>query len=138
VDHSEAQPGELVEVTHAPGRGALIPLAVFRKVGLYDRKRLPHYGADYDLTLRARRAGFKVYISFDAKLYSHVEKTGATQFRGKRTLRGLFDYLTNMKSPASLRYRWRFALNNCPKILLPTYILLDTVFVIGSYIRNAR
>ena len=124
----------LAEVTHAPGRGTVVPVEVYRQIGLYDFNSLPHYGADYDFTHRARRAGYKIYINYDAKLYSHVKATGSSKYRGQRSLTGLIDYLTSIKSPACLKCRWRFAKKNCPMLLLPSFIIIDTVRVIGSYL----
>lgn len=52
------------------GNGTLVPAAVFHRVGLYDRSRLPHYHADSDLVLRARRAGFGALVCLDACLWN--------------------------------------------------------------------
>ena len=122
-------------VTHAAGRGTLIPLEVFRKIGLFDEHRLPHYGADYDFSFRAGRAGYKVLVCFLAPVFSHVEETGITKIREKFSLKGLYRYLTNIKSPANLRVRWWLAVKNCPRILLPSFLLLDLMFSVGSYFK---
>lgn len=126
----------LAEVTHAPGRGTVFPVEVFNKVGLFDFDKFPHYAADYDLTHRAKKSGYSIFINYDAKLYSHVEKTGLTGFRQKKNLSGLIGYLSNIKSPACLRYRWRYAINNCPPLFFPTFIILDAIFIIGSYFKS--
>ncbi|HED37400.1 MAG TPA: glycosyltransferase family 2 protein [Ignavibacteria bacterium] len=128
----------LAEVTHASGRGTAFPMSVFRQVGLFDFEGLPQYAADYDLAHRARRAGYRIYINYDAKLYSHVEATGSAEFGGERSLKGLYGYLTDIKSPACLKYRWRFARKNCPHWLLPSFIMIDTVRVVGSYLFKRR
>ncbi|NND80966.1 MAG: glycosyltransferase family 2 protein [Gammaproteobacteria bacterium] len=131
----KAQSG-LASVTHAPGRGTIFPIAVFEKIGLFDFENLPHYAADYDFTHRARRAGYPLYINYDAKLYSHIDATGSTKYRATRSFAGLFSYLTDIKSPACLKYRWIFNKQNCPWYLLPSFTLLDTIRVIGSYYRR--
>lgn len=51
-----------------PGRGTLIPIKVFKKVGLYDFKRLPHYGADYEFSRRANINGYNLLINYEAFL----------------------------------------------------------------------
>ncbi len=126
----------LAEVTHAPGRGTVFSVEVFRKIGLFDFDKFPHYAADYDLTHRAKRAGYYIFINYDAKLYSHVEETGLTGFRKKKNLSGLLRYLSDIKSPACLRYRWRYAVKNCPPLLLPTFIIFDAIFIVGSYFKS--
>ena len=138
IDPKQYDFSGLAEVTHAPGRGTVFPLRVFRQIGLYDFEGLPHYAADYDLAHRARRAGYHIYINYDAKLYSHVDSTGSSAFRGGISLRKLYGYLTDIKSPACLKYRWRFARKNCPPMLLPTYIVLDAARVLGSYLIKRR
>jgi GT2 family glycosyltransferase len=130
-------PGDdtVAEVTHAAGRGTLIPLEVLNAVGLFDEKHLPHYGADFDLSYRAARAGHTILVCFQAPVYSHVEETGLTTIRKKFSPKGLYQYLTNMRSPANLVVHWWLAMNNCPKILLPTFLILNTMFIVGSYFR---
>lgn len=125
----------VASVTHAAGRGTLIPLEVFSKIGLFDERRLPHYGADYDLSFRAARAGHPVLVCFLAPVFSHVEETGMTSIRKNFSLAGFYQYLTSIKSPANLSVRWWLALKNCPKMLLPTFLLLDILFNVGSYFK---
>lgn len=125
----------IAEVTHAPGRGTLIPLKVFGKIGLYDEKHLPHYGADFDFTHRARRAGYRILISYLARVFSHVEATGMTVVRRDFGFDGFIRYLTDRKSPANLNARWWLAFNNCPRILLPSFLILDFCFVVGSFLK---
>ncbi len=45
-----------------PGRGTLVPVEVFRRIGTFNRRRLPHYGADYEFSIRAKRAGFRLAV----------------------------------------------------------------------------
>lgn len=50
-------------------RGLLIPIEVFHTMGLFS-KILPHYGADYDFSMRAKRHGFTLMMSHEAIVYS--------------------------------------------------------------------
>lgn len=50
----------------AGGRGAIIPADVLRRVGGFDEHELPHYGADHDFYLRARRAGVRLLTCLHA------------------------------------------------------------------------
>jgi GT2 family glycosyltransferase len=45
------------------GRGTLVPVAVFGAVGTFNDTELPHYGADHDFYLRARRQGISLFIA---------------------------------------------------------------------------
>lgn len=102
---------------------------------MFDEKHLPHYGADYDFSYQARRAGFHVYVCFSARVYSHIAETGMTTVRSSSFWRGLYQYLTSRKSPANLSVRWWFAVKNCPKWLLPSYLLIDLLRITGSYLK---
>jgi GT2 family glycosyltransferase len=130
-------PGDdsVIEVTHASGRGTLFPIVVFSQLGLYDEAHLPHYGADYDFTHKARRAGFPIYVCQACKVLSHVQANGMTAIRNKFSLESLINYLTSTKSPANLNARWWYAWNNCPKWLLPSYIVVDITRIVGSYFK---
>lgn len=59
-----------------PGRGTLIPIEVFKKIGSFNLKKLPHYGADYEFTVRARRAGFRLLVSHKARVFARLDITG--------------------------------------------------------------
>ncbi|MGV8828194.1 MAG: glycosyltransferase family 2 protein [Breznakibacter sp.] len=59
------------------GRGTMIPVEVFDRIGFFDEKRMPQYGADFDFAMRARKAGFETLISYHAIVYGATEATGA-------------------------------------------------------------
>ena len=122
-------------VTHAAGRGTLIPLEVFQKIGMFDERHLPHYGADYDFSFRAARAGYAILVNYPSQVFSHVAETGLTEMRKSFSLREFYGYLSSIKSPANLRARWWLAVKNCPKMLLPFNLILDFIFVTGSYFK---
>lgn len=110
-------------VTYLPGRGLLIPRAVTDKVGLFDEKRLPHYLADFDYTSVARRAGFPVYLNYDAKLSTYPEESGQTLTRKHRSLKGYYQHLFSIRGGGNMLNFTHFALKNCPKPYLPYFLL---------------
>jgi GT2 family glycosyltransferase len=59
-----------------PGRGMLIPIEVFSEIGNFNARQLPHYGADYEFSIRAKRAGFRLIVSHRARVYSKRHVTG--------------------------------------------------------------
>lgn len=133
--HLENDPN-VIEVTHASGRGTLFPIAVYQKIGLYDEKHLPHYGADEDLTYKAVRSGFKIYVSKKCIVLSYIEATGMTIILSEFTLKTFVTYLTSMRSPANLKMRFWYGWNNCPNIILPIYFITDLVRVIGGFFKK--
>lgn len=87
------------------GRGTLIPVEVFRKIGTFNEARLPHYGADYEFSIRARRAGFKLLVSHRAKVRGKLEITGLHLLgTTKLTARECFALLFARKSAANVYY----------------------------------
>lgn len=126
---------DVIELTHASGRGALFPIAVFNKVGLFDERHLPHYGADEDFTFKAARAGFKIYVSKYCRVLSYVEATGQASVLARFSIKSFVDYFTGMRSPANLKVRFWYGWNNCPKWLFPSYITLDFIRILGGYFK---
>lgn len=122
VLEKEQQRG-LHEVSLFPGRGLLIPRIVFDKVGLFEEKGLPHYMADYDFTLMAKRNGFKVYCNYEARLYTYPDEGGDHKIRKLKTVSNYFKHLFDVKGGGNLVnfvvYTWR----NCPaQDMVPAFI----------------
>lgn len=90
-----------------PGRGVLIPINVFHEIGLYDFESFPHYMADEDFSLRAKKAGYSLLVSSQSVVYSHVNETGLR--KQARTFKYYKDVFTSIKSPLNLKYRQRWA-----------------------------
>jgi GT2 family glycosyltransferase len=115
------------------GRGTLIPVEVFHRVGLYDQKHLPHYGADYEFSIRASRAGFVLLVDYRCVVFINMESSGVRNEQGAIKWSELAKSYFSRRSPYSLRYRWNFARLACPRPYLPTFFVLDTVrLVFGS------
>jgi GT2 family glycosyltransferase len=123
----------LVEVTHFPGRGLLIPSQVFRRIGLFDAFHFPHYIADYDFTCRARRNGFKIYCNRDAALGVYLEASGDAENRRRKDLRHYYRHLFHIKGGANLKAYFWFSLRNCPKALLPISLPVGLIRRIVGY-----
>jgi GT2 family glycosyltransferase len=135
-NHHVNNDNDVIEITHASARGTLLPIAVFNKIGLYDEKHLPHYAADYDFTFKAVRAGFKIYVCKNCRVFSYIEATGQTSVLSEFSTKSFLDYFTGMRSPANLKARFWLGWNNCPKRILPIYKLIDFVRIFGSYFRH--
>lgn len=69
-EEERATPTDHYEVDAVPGRGTLYPIRALRSVGTLRPALLPHYLADYELAVRARRHGFRVTVSSAAVVYS--------------------------------------------------------------------
>jgi GT2 family glycosyltransferase len=113
----------LHEVDHFPGRGLLIPRKVFEKIGLFNDKELPHYFADYDFSHQAYKNGFKIYCNYDAVLYTYPEESGDHQNRRTKSFQNYRNHLFGIKGGGNLRNFTTFALRNCPKAYLPSFLI---------------
>ncbi|MCC9135064.1 glycosyltransferase family 2 protein [Pontibacter silvestris] len=123
----------LHRVNHFPGRGLLIPAEVFQKIGLFDEVSFPHYYADYDFTHRADKAGFPVFCSFDAKLFTYPEESGDRQNRRKKTLKNYYNHLFGIKGGGNLVNFTKYTLRHCPPQYMPTFLTLGYVRRLGGY-----
>lgn len=110
----------LHEVSLFPARGLLIPSQVFERIGLFEEKKLPHYMADYDFTLQAKKGGFKVYCNFDAKVFTYPDEGGDRKIRKEKTLKNYFKHLFHIKGGGNLVNFTIYAFRNCP----PRYLFM--------------
>jgi GT2 family glycosyltransferase len=122
------------QVDVLPGRGTLVPIEVFQRIGTFDRRRLPHYGADYEFSIRAKRAGFTLAVSHRAKVFAKLRITGlCPPDRARISLAECLQLLCSRKSTANLRYyltyvwlcsepgyKWRNTLSHGIGLLLDT------------------
>lgn len=121
---SESERSGLKEVHWLPGRGLVIPAKVFEKIGLFDVENFPHYYADFDFTYNARLAGFKVYINYDADLFTYPEESGEKLIKAKgKSLKGYYDHLYSIRGGANLKNFTKFQVKNSPRLLLPFRIV---------------
>lgn len=110
-----------IEVDVLSGRGALVPVAVFRQVGLYDAQRLPHYAADYEFSRRAARAGYPLLV--DHRAFVYTKGRNADEEPAPLTASGVLAKLFSRRSPANLRYQYRYARLVCPWYVVPLYVI---------------
>jgi GT2 family glycosyltransferase len=123
----------LHEVSLFPARGLLIPRIVFDTIGLFDEKRLPHYLADYDFTVRARRHAFHVYCNYEAKLFTYPDEGGDHKIRKIKTLKNYFKHLFSIKGGGNLVNFTVYTLRNCPREDIFIALVMGFVRRIGGF-----
>ena len=99
-----------IESHSLPGRGTLIPMAIFDKIGLFDSKKYIHYMADIEFSLRARKAGYRLIVNTKSVVEEFVAATGIQVEKGvsfKQFIHGL----TSVKSMTNLTVRYNFAID---------------------------
>ena len=124
----------VIPVDVLSGRGTLIPLETFHEIGLYDFLRLPHYGADYEFSHRAKKKGYNLFINYRSAVVNKVESTVNDNEYKSFKWSGFSKKLFCKGSPLCMRYRFNFARLTCPKLLLPSYCLFDIGrIIIGTF-----
>jgi len=118
------------------GKGVLIPVGVFREIGLYDQRAFPHYAADEDFSMRAAEAGYEVLLNFDGRVLSDYEATGIGTRHTRPLLGEFLKSLFSMRSPNNLIIKWRLTFRHCPRLLIPQHLLLDLVRTVGGFTRR--
>lgn len=61
---------DIYRVDALSGRGVIFPVELFQTYGLMRPKLLPHYLADYEISMRLARAGVVLLVSTKAVIYS--------------------------------------------------------------------
>jgi len=133
---TEKHLGEAVPVSVLSGRGTLIPVEAFRRVGLYDQERLPHYGADWEFTRRAQRSGFELLMSYRARVFSREDATGPRPSAQTLSWRQFVRAYVDVRSPNNLRRRWNFARLCAEPSAFPLFLGVDLVRTVGGGVRR--
>jgi len=93
----------IMPVSTCSGKGVLIPVNIFRKIGLYNQAKLPHYHADIEFVYRAKQNGWKVMMSFDSKVLSHQELSGLGTVTSSPDVKEFARSFFNIRSTHHLR-----------------------------------
>ena len=123
------------DVDALPGRGTLVPVEVFKKIGTFNYRKLPHYGADYEFTVRAKRAGYRLIVAHRAKVYAKLNITGLetpdkryitlteclTLLFSRRSKTNIYYYLNYVWLCSEKKYRLANTLNSARGIISGTF-----------------
>ena len=96
------------------GRGVVIPRHIFGMVGLFDEHNLPHYLADHDFYLRARRAGEQLLIDRSSSVWVDHSRTSYSTELQRMTWGDFVESLSNRQSHRSLDQLIAFFRSNYP------------------------
>ena len=98
-----------VDVSLLTGQGILIPVRVFRDIGLYDEKHFQQCG-DTELPARAKNRGYRLIVSYRAVVKANTEEIGINH-KPYYNIRDMKEYFFGVKSNSRLKYRFFFAFN---------------------------
>lgn len=101
-------------VNCASTRGLFMQMRDFFEIGGFHPRLLPHYGSDYEFTIRAHRMGFKLVVNQRLKLYSDEQATGYHEFSRKDTFPRYVKQLFSKRSTQNPWYLTNFIALACP------------------------
>ncbi|MBO0938839.1 glycosyltransferase family 2 protein [Fibrella sp. HMF5335] len=126
---------DFVQSDSLPGRGTLIPMSVFDKIGLYDSKRFSHYMSDIEFSVRAKKAGFPLIISTKSMVLEYTDATGLfLSAKEKETWKDFVTSFTSIRSPTNLTVRYNFALAHGKTKHL--YFLVDVLRISMGFLKR--
>jgi N-acetylglucosaminyl-diphospho-decaprenol L-rhamnosyltransferase len=91
------------------GRGLYIPATVFRQIGLFNYKQFKHRG-DMDIPLRAKKAGFKLLVSYDAIVYEFPEHAFGLDSKKKISFKEAYKAMTDFRSSNNIKFVYYYSL----------------------------
>lgn len=125
----------LKKVDGLAGKGVLIPVTVFRSIGLYDSLNLPHYHADLEFSIRAAKMGYNLWLNCDNELYSHQQLTGEGMVMTAPNLSEFFRSFSSIRSTHHLP-----SLRNYHKAvhgsLYTLFFLRDLLFICLGFLKR--
>ena len=128
--------GYYTEVSYLTGRGVLIPRKVFKTLGLYNSDHYKQCG-DTELPCRAKKAGYKLIVSYDVAVFSHVKDEGHINHLRKFNIANLKKYYFDIRSNMNLRYRFWFAFDATPNVILGAwFFMLDFIRITGHFFKK--
>jgi GT2 family glycosyltransferase len=111
------------------GRGTLVRSSIIHSLNLLDEQTYPQYGSDDDLVLRAWKKGYKVYVSYDCRVFDRTADTSkGTAFRKDNPfifIKSFFTWNSVNYIPKELSFLYRHGI----KLLMPYYLLK---FILGT------
>lgn len=123
----------LVPAEALPGRGMLVPTEAFRRVGLFDEKAFPQYAADFDFSLRARKAGYGLLCCCDTAVVVSTSETGPGSVYRSDPFGVFLRSFCHVRSPNYLPALWRFWTRHYGVIPFARHICK---VVVGDFLRR--
>jgi N-acetylglucosaminyl-diphospho-decaprenol L-rhamnosyltransferase len=127
-----------VDASLLTGWGTLIPIQVFREIGLYDDKHFQQCG-DTELPVRAKNAGYRLMVSYRARVKVHVDASDAVNVAIGYSLWDAKRYFFGVKSNFRIKYRFFFGFNTAKNPLaFFSFLLFDLLRVTGHFLLRLR
>ena len=120
-----------------PGRGMLIPFEILKQLNYFD-ENFVQYGSDTDFTLRAYRAGIKVYISYNSVIFENEKLTSKGAAHNSPAFIEFLKSYFNRYSTNSIHKSYYFWKKHGVKILFPLYFIILFLGIFKVYFFKYR
>lgn len=127
---------DFIRVGMLTGRAVLYPIEVFRSIGNFNYKQLPHYGGDIEFTVRATNRKFGCYIVTGAIAKVNRRATGLNSDDKDLRIYERIHALFSIRSANSIFYRTVLAFKICPWYLLPSFLMISYFKILYSVVRS--
>jgi GT2 family glycosyltransferase len=114
----------MVAVDALSGRGVIYPVAALKAIRGMRSRWLPHYLADYELSLRVRAQGCRLLVATGAAVYSRREF--GSSYRSKSLKEKLFSVRSPTYLPAQFSFWWQ-ASGLLGRVTLPFRLVLHFI-----------
>ena len=116
---------EVTSVDALSGRGVIYPIAALRAVRGLRPRWLPHYLADYELSMRVRKAGWRLLVSPIVSVQS--DEGYGNVYRGGNWRDRFFSVRSPSYLPAQIFFWWE-ASSRWQRVSLPLRLVLFALF----------
>jgi len=123
---------EPLEADWLPGMGSVFHRSVVEKIGYVDEKDFPQYHGDSDYTLRAKKAGFKIIIYPQLKIWNDISNSG--QLHGE-TFKGLINSFTLVKSKYNIIKDLKFFKRHAKSPVAYFFLLKEYFKYVGGFFK---
>lgn len=125
LDAAPSSAAAVIEVDALSGRGVLFALASLSAAGGMRPRALPHYLADYEVSVRVRQSGWRLLVLTEAAVYSEDDYGSARRVLSWRDK--WFSVRSPLYLPALLVFWWE-ASNWLQRLTLPLRLPLFILF----------
>ena len=134
LEKDSAEFNKVIQADWFCGQGILIHKNVFEKTGYFDYKNFPQYHGDSDFALRAKKAGFKIMIYPNLKLWNDISTTGISHAQNK-TIGMFLKTLFSIRSNTNIKKDILFYKKHAESILAYKELVGKYYLYIGSYLK---
>lgn len=116
------------------GRGTLVASNIFRKIGLFNEKYLPHYKADHEFAYRAAKKNFNLFVLKKAHLHSVLDSPFC--FDKDNKLSSLKNILFKVKSVNNLKDLLHYSFLCFTPLYALYYFAINTIRIVGVNLKK--